>query len=130
MTVPVPDPGLEDVIRSAHRLNLTSNLHFDEWGDAFPNHLLDPPTLNQLRNGAYRITLEGESYRAPRPLPDTKKPAVARGAALLRNSFLGAIVVTAHRIRADQTTGMRSEAGNPSWAIRFSARQRTAASSR
>ena len=58
----------------------TSNLHLAEWGDAFPNRPLGPATLDRLRHGAYRLTLEGESYRAPRPIAEPKKTAVARGA--------------------------------------------------
>lgn len=47
---------------------VTSNLDFDEWGAAFPaNKLLGVATLDRLRHGAYRVILEGESYRDPRP---------------------------------------------------------------
>ena len=58
---------------------MTSNLDFAEWGDAFPNRLLGAATLDRLRHGAYRLTLEGESYRAPRPDPEPKKSPVAQG---------------------------------------------------
>ena len=51
---------------------LTSNLDFSEWGDAFPNRLLGAATLDRLRHGAYRVILEGESYRSPRPLPEAR----------------------------------------------------------
>jgi len=51
---------------------ITSNLDFPEWGEAFPNRLLGAATLDRLRHGAYRIILDGESYRSPRPLPDPK----------------------------------------------------------
>jgi DNA replication protein DnaC len=54
---------------------VTSNLHFDEWGEAFPNRILGAATLDRLRHAAYRVVLDGESYRAPRPLPgDPKNP--------------------------------------------------------
>jgi DNA replication protein DnaC len=47
---------------------VTSNLDFDEWGDAFPaNKPLGVATLDRLRHGAYRVILEGESYRNPKP---------------------------------------------------------------
>jgi len=46
---------------------VTSNLDFGEWGDAFPNQLLGAATLDRLRHGAYRLILDGESYRTPRP---------------------------------------------------------------
>ena len=29
--------------------------------------------------GAYRLTLEGESYRSPRPMPEPRKPTIATG---------------------------------------------------
>ena len=58
---------------------LTSNLAFEEWGDAFPaNRMLGAATLDRLRHGAYRVVLDGDSYRAPRPLPEGQKPPVAK----------------------------------------------------
>jgi DNA replication protein DnaC len=57
---------------------VTSNLDFAEWGDAFPNRLLGAATLDRLRHGAYRVILDGESYRSPRPLPETQNPRVAK----------------------------------------------------
>ena len=58
---------------------VTSNLDFSEWGDVFPaNRMLWVATIDRLRHGAYRLILEGESYRAPRPLPETPKKAVAK----------------------------------------------------
>jgi DNA replication protein DnaC len=57
---------------------VTSNLHFDEWGDAFPNRLLGAATLDRLRHAAYRVVLDGDSYRAPRPLPETPKKALGK----------------------------------------------------
>lgn len=56
---------------------VTSNLDFTEWGDAFPNKLLGAATIDRLRHGAYRVVLDGKSYREPRPLhgasPDDEK---------------------------------------------------------
>jgi DNA replication protein DnaC len=52
---------------------VTSNLDFAEWGDAFPNRLLGAATLARLRHAAYRVILEGDSYRAPRPLDTPPK---------------------------------------------------------
>ena len=53
---------------------VTSNLDFHEWGDAFPaNKLLGAATLDRLRHGAYRIILEGESYRDPKPTVEGSK---------------------------------------------------------
>lgn len=48
---------------------VTSNLDFSEWDQAFPNNpLLASATLDRLRHNAYCLSLNGESYRAPRPL--------------------------------------------------------------
>ncbi len=57
---------------------VTSNLDFSEWGDAFTNQLLGAATLDRLRHGAYRVVLEGESYRTPRPLPESRKSAASK----------------------------------------------------
>lgn len=57
---------------------LTSNLDLSEWGEAFPNRLLGAATLDRLRHGAYRVILEGESYRSPRPLPDPPAGGAAK----------------------------------------------------
>lgn len=54
---------------------VTSNLDYDEWGAAFPNKLLGAATLDRLRDGAYRVVLDGETRRKPRPFPDTPKAA-------------------------------------------------------
>jgi DNA replication protein DnaC len=42
---------------------VTSNLDFNEWGDAFPNRLLAAATLDRLRHNAHRIILDGDSFR-------------------------------------------------------------------
>ena len=75
------DEDLHDLIAERYERAstiITSNLDFPEWGDAFPNRLLGAATLDRLRHGAYRVILDGESYRAPRPLPDNPKTAVAK----------------------------------------------------
>lgn len=59
---------------------VTSNLDFAEWGDAFPNRLLGAATLDRLRHGAYRVVLDGESYRSPRPASKTSKSALEKEA--------------------------------------------------
>jgi DNA replication protein DnaC len=76
---PPQDEDLHDLVAERYEQGatvVTSNLDFSEWGDAFPNRLLGAATLDRLRHGAYRLTLEGESYRSPRPLPE-KKSTVA-----------------------------------------------------
>ena len=55
---------------------VTSNLAFNEWGNAFPNQLLAVATLDRLRHGAHKIILEGESYRCSRDQKTHKKTEV------------------------------------------------------
>ena len=58
---------------------LTSNLDLSEWGDAFPdNRVLGAATLDRLRHGAYRIVIEGESFRKPKPMPENGETAIAK----------------------------------------------------
>ena len=57
---------------------VTSNLDFSEWGEAFPNRLLGAATLDRLRHNAFRVILDGESYRAPRALTKPAKNPVAK----------------------------------------------------
>ena len=52
---------------------ITSNLNFTEWGEAFPNKLLGASTLDRLRHAAYRLVLDGKSYRRPRGEDEAKK---------------------------------------------------------
>jgi DNA replication protein DnaC len=52
---------------------ITSNLDFSEWGDAFPNRILAAATLDRLRHNAYRIVLEGASFRAGREEKSSSK---------------------------------------------------------
>lgn len=52
---------------------VTSNLDFEEWGAAFPNKLMGAATLDRLLDGAYRIILDGETRRKPRPMPTKEK---------------------------------------------------------
>lgn len=53
-----------------HSTIVTSNLDFTEWDQAFPNRLLGAATIDRTRHGAYRLILDGDSYRAPRPVPE------------------------------------------------------------
>lgn len=56
---------------------ITSNLDFAEWADAFPeNKMLGAATLDRLRHGAYRVVLDGASFRTPRP--EALKTALAK----------------------------------------------------
>lgn len=61
------DEDLHDLISERYEqvaTIVTSNLAFDEWGDAFPNKLLGAATIDRLRHAAYKIVLEGNSYRS------------------------------------------------------------------
>ena len=68
------DEDFHDLIAERYEhasIIITSNLDFAEWGAAFPNKLMGAATLDRLRDGAYRIVLDGESRRKPRPMPQT-----------------------------------------------------------
>jgi len=73
---PGQDEDFHDLIAERYERTatiVTSNLDFAEWGDAFPNKLLGASTLDRLRHAAYRLVLDGESYRKPRPLRNDQK---------------------------------------------------------
>jgi DNA replication protein DnaC len=81
------DEDLHDLVAERYEQAatiVTSNLDFTEWGEAFPNRLLGAATLDRLRHNAYRLTLDGESYRAPKPLSNAAK--TQRAAADARSS--------------------------------------------
>ena len=68
---PPHDEDFHDLVAERYERTatvITSNLDFGEWGDAFPNQLLGAATLDRLRHGAYRVVLDGKSYRSPRPM--------------------------------------------------------------
>ena len=44
---------------------------------ASSNKLMGAATLDRLRDGAYRIVLDGETRRKPRPMPETTPQAAA-----------------------------------------------------
>jgi len=52
---------------------ITSNLDVPEWTEAFPNRILGAATIDRLRHGAYKVVLEGKSFRAPKPVLKTQK---------------------------------------------------------
>ena len=79
---PPQDEDFHDLIAERYEQRstiITSNLDFSEWGSAFPNRLLGAATIDRLRHGAYRIVLDGESYRSPKPLSKSPKIRVAKG---------------------------------------------------
>jgi DNA replication protein DnaC len=76
------DEDFHDLIAERYErrsIIITSNLDFPEWGEAFPNRLLGAATLDRLRHGAYRVILDGNSFRAPKPLPEKSKNTLAKG---------------------------------------------------
>lgn len=77
------DEDFHDLIAERYERSatvLTSNLDFGEWGVAFPgNRMLGAATLDRLRHGAYRVVLDGESYRGLKPSPQACAPAGKAG---------------------------------------------------
>lgn len=79
---PSQDEDFHDIIAERYERQatiVTSNLDFSEWGDAFPNRLLGAATIDRLRHGAYKVILEGQSFRSPKPVPKPGKNKVAKG---------------------------------------------------
>ena len=79
---PPEDEDFHDLIAERYERTatiLTSNLHFDEWGAAFAaNKMIGAATLDRLRHGAYKLVLDGESYRAMPPESEGSKPPLAK----------------------------------------------------
>ena len=73
---PAQDEDFHDVISELYERKstiVTSNLDVPEWTDAFPNRILGAATIDRLRHGAYKVVLDGKSYRSPRPDPPGSK---------------------------------------------------------
>jgi len=69
---PPQDEDFHDVISERYERKstiITSNLDLPEWPDAFPNRILGAATIDRLRHGAYKVVLEGKSYRSPKTDP-------------------------------------------------------------
>lgn len=63
---PPQDEDFHDLIAQRYEETatvVTSNLAFSEWGAAFQNQLLAAATLDRLGHAAYKVILEGNSYR-------------------------------------------------------------------
>lgn len=58
---------------------ITSNLDFSEWGEAFNNKLLGAATLDRMRHGAYKVVLEGRSFRSSREEATLKNRVAGAG---------------------------------------------------
>lgn len=70
------DEDFHDVIAERYERKstiVTSNLDIPEWTEAFPNRILGAATIDRLRHGAYKIVLDGKSYRSTKPTPKAPK---------------------------------------------------------
>jgi DNA replication protein DnaC len=75
------DEDFHDVIAERYERKstiVTSNLDIPEWPDAFPNRILGAATIDRLRHGAYKVVLDGKSYRSTKPVPKPPKNACQR----------------------------------------------------
>jgi DNA replication protein DnaC len=75
------DEDLHDIVAERYERRstiITSNLDLSEWGEAFPNKLLGAATIDRLRHGAYKVVLDGKSFRSPRDNPKTPKVSVSK----------------------------------------------------
>lgn len=75
------DEDFHDVIAERYERKstiVTSNLDIPEWTDAFPNRILGAATIDRLRHGAYKVLLEGKSYRSTKPVSKTPKTTCQR----------------------------------------------------
>ena len=75
------DEDLHDLIDERYERGstiVTSNLEFSEWCDPFPNKLLGIASLDRLRDNAYRVVLDGDSYRRPRDFQNLTKKSVEK----------------------------------------------------
>lgn len=79
---PPEDEDFHDLIAERYERTatvLTSNLDLEEWGAAFPaNKMIAAATLDRLRHGAYKIELDGESYRSLKPASEKSRPPTAK----------------------------------------------------
>jgi len=72
----IQDEDFHDVISERYERKgtiITSNLDIPEWPDAFPNRILGAATVDRLLHGAYKIVLEGKSYRTAQSESIAKK---------------------------------------------------------
>jgi len=78
---PPQDEDLHDIVSERYERRptiITSNLDLSEWGEAFPNKLLGAATIDRLRHGAYKVVLDGKSFRSPRDVPETIKKSICK----------------------------------------------------
>ena len=78
---PPQDEDLHDIVSERYERRstiITSNLDLNEWGEAFPNKLLGAATIDRLRHGAYKVVLDGKSFRSPRDASVTPKKDLSK----------------------------------------------------
>ena len=76
----IQDEDFHEVISERYERKstiVTSNLDIAEWHDAFPNRILGAATIDRLRHGAYKIVLDGKSYRS-HPRSETQNTSCQR----------------------------------------------------
>jgi DNA replication protein DnaC len=72
----IQDEDFHDVISERYERKstmITSNLDIPEWAEAFPNRILGAATVDRLRHGAYKVVLDGLSYRTSPPVTQQPK---------------------------------------------------------
>lgn len=72
----IQDEDFHDVISERYERKstmITSNLDIPEWAEAFPNRILGAATVDRLRHGAYKVVLDGQSYRTAPPVTQQHK---------------------------------------------------------
>lgn len=75
----IQDEDFHEVISERYERRstiVTSNLDLPEWIDAFPNRILGAATIDRLRHGAYKVVLDGKSYRCAPTEQEHKKQVV------------------------------------------------------
>ncbi len=78
---PPQDEDLHEIVSERYERTstiVTSNLDINEWGEAFPNKLLGAATIDRLRHGAYKVVLDGISFRSPKDNPDSSKKSLSK----------------------------------------------------
>jgi len=78
---PPQDEDLHDIVSERYERRstiITSNLDLNEWGEAFPNKLLGAATIDRLRHGAYKVVLDGKSFRTSRDILETLKKNLSK----------------------------------------------------
>jgi DNA replication protein DnaC len=84
------DEDFHDVIAERYERKstiVTSNLDLPEWTDAFPNRILGAATIDRLRHGAYKVVLEGKSYRSTKPVPKTGRATSSKAETMLEKTI-------------------------------------------